>query len=131
MLSLGKSLSVLAVFVSNAISAPSATSLFKVDFASDAQGGCNYVGESMINDFLDDSIALAKAGVQLCQDYRAQKDEAKRLADALFKVNTAGGSIDKVEGTSRLSLLSHILLTQFPIKRCTKASSTSCKGTEN
>ncbi|KAH7235304.1 hypothetical protein BKA59DRAFT_532490, partial [Fusarium tricinctum] len=60
-------------------------------------GGCNYVGESTVNDFLGDSITLAKAGLQLCQDYRAQKDEAKRLADALFKVNMRGGSIDKVE----------------------------------
>lgn len=62
------------------------TQLFNVDFGTDSQGGCKYVGETAMNNYLEDSYELAKTGVKLLDDYQdAENKKAERLVIGYFK----------------------------------------------
>lgn len=62
------------------------TELFNVDFSTDRQGGCKYVGETDMNNYLEDSYQLAKTGVQLLDDYEDTSNKiAERLVIGYFK----------------------------------------------
>jgi hypothetical protein len=83
---------VLLTLVSHAFGAAKKTSdIFQVNFNTDADGGCSYVGATAMDGFIEDCLTLAKAGVQLMNDYQSQGQDsaARRLVDSLFKTPSA------------------------------------------
>ncbi|KAH7312686.1 hypothetical protein B0I35DRAFT_481121 [Stachybotrys elegans] len=76
-----------------------ATTLFEVDFSTDAEGGCRTVGAGRIQELLDEALALAYTDVQLV-DYDSQP-ETNRLLDVFVNGNDAE-SRDKFRDTSQL-----------------------------
>jgi hypothetical protein len=82
---------VLLTLVNHALGAAEQTSaIFQVDFSTDESGGCSYVGEANMNNYIQECLTLANAGVQLMKDYGPANLPAKRLVDALFKAADPG-----------------------------------------
>ncbi|KAM7193072.1 hypothetical protein V8F20_008588 [Naviculisporaceae sp. PSN 640] len=61
-----------------------ATDLFIVDFSTDDNGGCAYMGENEIDTQLQEAFEILSVGVVLVGDY-GNVDEAERLLKAFFK----------------------------------------------
>jgi hypothetical protein len=62
------------------------TNLFQIDFTTNLNGGCGYVGPDNLNNIGLDAMDLAIVGRQLMLDYKAKVPEAERLVDSFFKV---------------------------------------------
>lgn len=60
--------------------------LFNVDFTTNNQGGCSYVGQINMQNILQDSYDLSTIGIQLVSDYENNVAEARRLIDSFFQV---------------------------------------------
>jgi len=75
----------LLTLVNHAYGAAKTSDIFQVDFQTDASGGCKTEGEATVDNYIEDCLTLAKAGVQLMNDYGPTNLPAKRLVDALFK----------------------------------------------
>lgn len=70
--------------------AQKASDIFQVDFKTDASGGCKYVGEDAMDNYVKDCLTLANAGIQLMNDYPTPNSPARRLVDAYFKAVDPG-----------------------------------------
>lgn len=89
------------------------TQLFNVDFGTNDQGGCGYVGETAMNEYLEDSYELAKTGVKLLDYSDTNNMEAERLVFGYFK-GTRGTDRSRLKCT--LHTLYHdamLILTQL------------------
>jgi hypothetical protein len=60
--------------------------LFQVDFTTNNGGGCQYVGQTTMQNNLQDSLGLLGVGAQLVTDYNNNVGEARRLLDSFFQV---------------------------------------------
>jgi len=60
--------------------------LFQVDFTTNNEGGCQYVGQAFMQNILQDSLDLLRVGTQLVTDYNNNVAEARRLLDSFFRV---------------------------------------------
>jgi hypothetical protein len=65
--------------------------LFQVDFTTNNAGvalggGCNYVGQTTMQNLLEDSLGLLEVGTRLVTDYNNNVGEARRLLDSFFQV---------------------------------------------
>lgn len=60
-----------------------ATELFNVDFSTDDNGGCAYMGESEIDKQLQEAFEILSVGRALVDEYD-DTDEAERLLKAFF-----------------------------------------------
>lgn len=60
--------------------------LFQVDFTTNNQGGCKYVGQANMKQILQDAYELGTIGSQLVSDYKSNVAEARRLLDSFFQV---------------------------------------------
>ena len=104
---------VLLAFVGHALGAAKKTSeLFQVNFGTDGHGGCSYVGETNMDGYIEDCFTLAKAGVQLMDDYQTKGDAspAKRLADSLFKAGTPSGATANVVANAKGNVAENCIL---------------------
>jgi hypothetical protein len=62
--------------------------LFNVNFTTNDQGGCQYVGQTFMQNLVQDSYDLGRMGLQLVTDYSNNVAEARRLLDSFFQVQT-------------------------------------------
>ncbi|KAI1378300.1 hypothetical protein F4677DRAFT_443514 [Hypoxylon crocopeplum] len=59
--------------------------LFDVDFTTNNEGGCKYVGVENLNRVFADSLTLAESGLSAVFDFVADEPEAVRLVETYFK----------------------------------------------
>jgi hypothetical protein len=59
---------------------------FQVDFSSNLNGGCAYVGQTNLNNLATDAQSLGLIGIQLANDYANNVGAARRLLDSFFQV---------------------------------------------
>jgi hypothetical protein len=94
----------LLTLVNHAHGAAKTSNIFQVDFTTDAMGGCKTEKEATLDSYIEDCLTLAKAGVQLMNDYGPTNLPAKRLVDALFKATdtdvVAADVVKYAKGTS-------------------------------
>lgn len=81
-------LCVLLALAAHCLAIKAVGDLFHVDFSTNNQGGCQYVGQTYMQNILQDSYDLGNIGLALVIDYSNNVPEAKRLLDSFFQVTT-------------------------------------------
>ncbi|KAH6647434.1 hypothetical protein BKA67DRAFT_694491 [Truncatella angustata] len=79
----------LIAFLLTLVAALDVTDLFNVKFGANDPGTCLDAGKDQLNNFITESIALAQAGIALCDAYENTDNElnpeATRLAESVFR----------------------------------------------
>lgn len=96
--------------------AKKAKDLFVVDFTTSNMGGCGYVGETEMDDILEECLKLAQAGLQALDEY-ASKADAKRLLSAYFTTKKMPLESAELTAIRRNISLPHFFFTCWPLLR--------------
>lgn len=83
--------------LSHAQNAQPVGTLFQVDFSTNLNGGCQYVGQTAMQNILQDSLDLLGVGNQLVIDYSNNVGEARRLLDSFFQVGSPPMTADQLQ----------------------------------